>query len=66
MGIILIDIDIYKDLHKRYVRECRRTVELSRIIDRLRERIANMEKSTPKPKPSPYYDWDDMFGGLFK
>jgi predicted nucleotidyltransferase len=61
---MLIDIDIYKDLHRKYMRERRENDELKRLIAQLRKELDR--KNTVHPH---FQNWDDIgniFGGLFK
>ena len=58
---ILIDIDIYKDLHRKYMRERREVDELKRIIAQLRK-----ELDRKNPPRTEYYDFGDMFSKIFK
>ncbi len=58
---ILIDINSYKDLWKQWIKKCREVAELKRIIAQLRKEL--YRKNPPRTE---YYDFRDMFGGLFK
>ena len=57
---ILIDIDIYKDLWKQWIKKCREVAELKRIIAQLRK-----ELDRKNPPRTEYYDFGDMFGKVF-
>ena len=62
---ILIDIEIYKSLFKSWVKERRRSEDLVRIIDRLRDEI-DILRRRDAGRMENRNAMADLFGGLFK
>lgn len=61
---ILIDIETYKDLHKKYVGVVRENCALRDVNVKLRERLS---RQTPPPRSSTHLDpLNNLFDTFFK
>lgn len=63
---ILIDIDIYKDLFRKYKRSQEVNRELLCTITRLEHRCDYLSGRVQSLQQAPSTKLDDIFGGLFK
>lgn len=66
MGIILIDIDTYKDLHKKYVQSQRRVNLLLFTQEILERKVARLTDELKRERNRYLYDGGDIFGDILK